>query len=146
MRLSLCNEVIRELDFPRQCALAAGLGYQGLEIAPFTLGEAPHLMPASRRAELRRAMSDAGIAASGLPMCVTGWGSMMTLHTVSGPVRNPADLRAADAARTELLFHELLDRGVYIAPRGFLALSLAVTDDDLPEFVDALSGALEAMS
>ena len=39
MKLSLCNEVIRELPFERQCALAAALGYEGLEVAPFTLGD-----------------------------------------------------------------------------------------------------------
>lgn len=67
MRLSLCNEVVRDLPFAAQCALAAGLGYAGLEVAPFTLdAEAPHLLPTSRRAELRRAAADAGIAVSGL--------------------------------------------------------------------------------
>ena len=66
MRLSLCNEVIRELSFDRQCALAASLGYAGLEIAPFTFGEEAWRMPAAKRAEIRRACADAGIAVSGL--------------------------------------------------------------------------------
>ena len=66
MRLSLCNEVIRELPFARQCALAAELGYAGLEIAPFTLGDDAYRMTASARAELRRALRDAGIVCSGL--------------------------------------------------------------------------------
>jgi sugar phosphate isomerase/epimerase len=67
MRLVLCNEVLRELPFAAQCARAAALGYAGLEVAPFTLdAEAPHLLPAARRAELRRAAAEAGIAISGL--------------------------------------------------------------------------------
>jgi sugar phosphate isomerase/epimerase len=66
MRLALCNEVVRELPFERQCALAADLGYHGLEIAPFTLGEAAYRMPSAERARLRRACADAGIAVSGL--------------------------------------------------------------------------------
>ena len=66
MKLSLCNEVIREVDFSRQCALAAELGYEGLELAPFTLGEDAYRMGADRRAEIRRASADAGIAISGL--------------------------------------------------------------------------------
>ena len=37
MKLALCNEVLRHLPLDAQCALAAQLGYQGLEIAPFTL-------------------------------------------------------------------------------------------------------------
>ena len=66
MKLSLCNEVIRELSFGRQCVLAAGLGYRGLELAPFTLGDDAWNMPASRRAEIRSICADAGIAISGL--------------------------------------------------------------------------------
>jgi len=66
VKLSLCNEVIRELPFDRQCALAAGLGYRGLELAPFTFGEEAWRMPAGKRAEIRRACSAAGIEVSGL--------------------------------------------------------------------------------
>lgn len=65
-RVALCNEVLRELDFARQCALAAQLGYDGLEVAPFTLSDTPHLMPATRIAALRRMAADAGIVVSGL--------------------------------------------------------------------------------
>jgi sugar phosphate isomerase/epimerase len=66
MRLTLCNEVVRDLAFERQCAMAAALGYAGLEIAPFTLGEEALRLPAARRSALRRACCDAGIAVSGL--------------------------------------------------------------------------------
>ena len=66
MKIALCNEVLRDLPFPAQCQRAAALGYSGLELAPFTLGEEPHRLSADRRAELRRAASDAGIAITGL--------------------------------------------------------------------------------
>jgi D-psicose/D-tagatose/L-ribulose 3-epimerase len=66
VKLSLCNEVIRELPFDRQCALAAALGYGGLEVAPFTFGDDAWRMPAAKRAEVRRACSEAGIEVSGL--------------------------------------------------------------------------------
>ena len=66
MKLSLCNEVIRELPFERQCALAADLGYVGLEVAPFTLAEEAWTAPPSQRAAWRRALSDAGVVVSGL--------------------------------------------------------------------------------
>jgi sugar phosphate isomerase/epimerase len=65
-RVALCNEVLRELDFARQCALAAQLGYDGVEVAPFTLSETPHDLPAARIAELRHMAEDAGIVVSGL--------------------------------------------------------------------------------
>jgi D-psicose/D-tagatose/L-ribulose 3-epimerase len=66
VRLSLCNEVIRELSFERQCALAAGLGYRGLELAPFTFGDDAWCMPGSKRADIRKLCSDYGLEVSGL--------------------------------------------------------------------------------
>jgi sugar phosphate isomerase/epimerase len=69
MRIALCNEVVAGLPFRDQARLASGLGYAGLEVAPFTLdAEAPHLLPASRRAELR------GIAeGEGAPITSLHW-------------------------------------------------------------------------
>ena len=60
MLVSLCNEVIAELAFERQCELAARLGYDGIELAPFTLGDEPHRLPAAERAKLRRIAENAG--------------------------------------------------------------------------------------
>jgi sugar phosphate isomerase/epimerase len=66
LKLTLCSEVVREVDFARQCALAAALGYDGLEIAPFTLDPTPQKIGPRRVAELRRTAADAGVAISGL--------------------------------------------------------------------------------
>ncbi|MDF1586115.1 sugar phosphate isomerase/epimerase family protein [Marinimicrococcus flavescens] len=66
MKIALCNEVVRELSFERQCTFAAELGYDGLELAPFTLGENPHFLSVAERARLRRAAAGAGIRISGL--------------------------------------------------------------------------------
>lgn len=66
LRLSLCNEVIGALPFERQCAVAAALGYDGLEVAPFTFGEDPHLMSTEARNGIRRAAQAEGIRISGL--------------------------------------------------------------------------------
>jgi len=66
MHISLCNEVIRELPFEQQCAFARAVGYDGLEIAPFTLSNEPHLLSPLRRAQVRRAATDAGLAITGL--------------------------------------------------------------------------------
>ncbi|WP_226781542.1 sugar phosphate isomerase/epimerase family protein [Oceaniglobus trochenteri] len=65
-RISLCNEVIRDLPFERQCALAADLGYDGLEVAPFTLSGDPARLSGAERARARRAAADAGIEITGL--------------------------------------------------------------------------------
>jgi len=66
VKFSLCNEVIAELDFAAQCDMAAKLGYMGLEVAPFTLGDEPHLMSASEAAGYRRQAQAAGIEITGL--------------------------------------------------------------------------------
>ena len=76
----------------------------------------------------------------------TGMGSMVGFHPVPGPVDSPADIAAADDRRRELLFLDLLERGWYVAPRGFIALSIEVTDDDIDGFVAAVSDALAARS
>jgi D-psicose/D-tagatose/L-ribulose 3-epimerase len=66
VKIALCNEVIAELPFERQCALAKQLGYDGLEIAPMTLGDEPHLLSSLQRSELRTIAADAGIEITGL--------------------------------------------------------------------------------
>jgi sugar phosphate isomerase/epimerase len=66
MRIALCNEVLEPMPFAAQCEYAAALGYDGLELAPFTLSDEPHRMPDWHRAELRRAAADAGLAITSL--------------------------------------------------------------------------------
>lgn len=75
--------------------------------------------------------------------CVTGLGSMMTIHPTPGPVVRWSDVASVDPRWRRLLFHELLARGHYIAERGYLALSLAVTDADLDAFVAAAAAFAE---
>lgn len=103
--------------------------------------DADTLGPLNERGDrLRGRLADA-LAPVGF--CVTGSGSMMTIHPVSGPVQRWSDVAAADPRWRRLLFHDLLDRGYYIAERGYLALSLAVTDDHLDGFVAAVAGFAE---
>jgi glutamate-1-semialdehyde 2,1-aminomutase len=77
---------------------------------------------------------------------VTGIGSLMTIHTVAGPVASPADLAGADPLLKELLFHALVDRGIYLAPRGYIALSTAISDADCDAFVERLAAAVESIA
>jgi glutamate-1-semialdehyde 2,1-aminomutase len=70
--------------------------------------------------------------------CVTGLGSMMTIHPTPGPVQRWSDVAGVDPRWRRLLFHDLLSRGYYVAERGYLALSLAVSDDQLDGFVEAV--------
>ncbi len=68
---------------------------------------------------------------------VTGVGSMMTIHPTPGPVTRWSDVADVDPRWRRLLWHDLLARGYYVAERGYLALSLAVTDAELDGFVEA---------
>lgn len=91
------------------------------------------------RGEGLRARVAAVFDASSLDLSVTGMGSMFTIHSVAGPVRSPADLVDADQVLKELLFHHLVERGIFLAARGFVAMSLVIDDDDCDLFVDALA-------
>jgi len=66
VKLSLCNEVLGTMALERQCELAAALGYDGLEIAPFTLGEAPDRIEAAEARRLRGVVESAGLVVTGL--------------------------------------------------------------------------------
>ncbi len=78
-------------------------------------------------------------------LSVTGWGSLMNLHATAVDVRRPADLEDTDPRIGELLFLNLLERGFYIAPRGFIALSLAVSHSDVEAFAEAFDDSLGHM-
>lgn len=66
MRFALCNEVLQPLRFGEQCMLAAALGYNALEIAPFTLAADPMDITDAQAGLFRRIAGDHGLAISGL--------------------------------------------------------------------------------
>jgi glutamate-1-semialdehyde 2,1-aminomutase len=88
----------------------------------------------ARGDELRVRLNELFVAHN-VPMCVTGAASLMNVHGTAGPVHSAADLQDADDRWKELLFFHLLDAGIYIARRGFIALSIEVTDDDVDTMV-----------
>jgi D-psicose/D-tagatose/L-ribulose 3-epimerase len=69
--IALCNEVLRDRPFEAQCALAAALGYDALEVAPFTLTDDPATLGTTEAARLRRAAEAAGVRVSGLHWLLT---------------------------------------------------------------------------
>jgi sugar phosphate isomerase/epimerase len=66
MKFALCNEVLQPLSFDEQCALAAKLGYNGLEVAPFTLGEDPMRITDAQAMQCERIAQDHGMRIYGL--------------------------------------------------------------------------------
>jgi glutamate-1-semialdehyde 2,1-aminomutase len=71
-------------------------------------------------------------------MQATGMGSMLTLHPVLGEIASPADTEKADIRLKRLLYLDLLDQGIYIAERGFMALSLVIETVDTQRLLGAL--------
>lgn len=66
MKLSLCNEVLRDHPFEEQCRLAAAIGCSGLELSPFTLAADPTTLTDAHAARLRGIAADHGLAISSL--------------------------------------------------------------------------------
>jgi sugar phosphate isomerase/epimerase len=66
MKFSICNELFEGWAWERVCSYVRELGYEGLEVAPFTLAEKVELIPAARRRELRRTAETCGISIVGL--------------------------------------------------------------------------------
>src|SRR5438552_11918806 len=66
MRYAICNETFEGWDHARVCRVVAGLGYQGLELAPFTL--APRITDVSpeQRRSVRRQAEECGLSIIGL--------------------------------------------------------------------------------
>lgn len=64
-RFALCNEVYR-LPIEETIPRVARLGFDGIEIAPFTVADSVEDVPASRRREIARLAREAGIEIVGL--------------------------------------------------------------------------------
>ena len=72
-------------------------------------------------------------------MQVTGVGSLLTLHPLGGDIHSAADAAKADMRLKRLIYFHLLDEGIYLAERGFMALSLALGESEM----EALRQSLE---
>lgn len=79
-----------------------------------------------------RAQLSMVLAWQSLPVSITGFGSMMSLHTPT------PDL-------LEQIYLGLIERGVYIAHRGMINVGLAHTDDQLAAASDALGHTLASL-
>jgi sugar phosphate isomerase/epimerase len=71
MRFALCNETFGEVGLPEACTLTRELGYAGIEIAPFTLGEGKLVtdvreIDGATRQRLRQQLVDSGLEVVGL--------------------------------------------------------------------------------
>lgn len=73
-------------------------------------------------------------------MKAMGQGSMIVIHPTAGEINSPHDIEHTDRRLRQLLFLDLLEQGIYMAERGFMALSLMVTDADCDRLLTAVEG------
>ena len=76
-------------------------------------------------------------------LCFTGAGSLIGMHGLASLPRSVEDCREAEDRVVELVFLDLLEKGYYIARRGFISLMLPLDDSDLEGFTDAFTSILE---
>ena len=94
------------------------------------------------RGDALRERLNALCRASGAKFSFTGVGSMLCAHATDAPIRGPADV-PADTRRRDLFFFDMLERGIYLARRGFIALALPVGDAEIEQFVAAVGAFLD---
>jgi len=120
-------------------ATAAGLAVLDL------LDDAAYVQLAGRAAELAANLT-AVITEAGLDVQVPVVGPLVGLFFAAQQPRDHGDAKAADGARYARFFHQMLDRGIALAPSPFEALfpSLAHTKEELERTVDLAAAAARA--
>ncbi len=73
---------------------------------------------------------------------VTGVGSLFWLHWTAKPLTDYRSTRPQDPLLSTRIFMGLLNEGIVLTPRGLGACSLAMTDDDIDRFINALARVL----
>lgn len=66
MKFAICQELYENWDWKKQCVFSAGLGYTGMELAPFTLAGRIGEVSQETRAEYRQIAEDHGLQIIGL--------------------------------------------------------------------------------
>ena len=66
MRLALCNEILEGFPLERQFEIAAELGFDALEISPFTLAPLVGEITPGQRRRLRELAAETGVAVAGI--------------------------------------------------------------------------------
>lgn len=98
MNFAICNELFEGLPLTRVCETVRELGYNGIELAPFTLGEQPARLCDKTRAALRQAISSAGLHCVGLHWLLAG-AEGLHLTTADAGVRRETGVYLGQLAR-----------------------------------------------
>ncbi|HKP48916.1 MAG TPA: hypothetical protein VJU17_02795, partial [Gemmatimonadales bacterium] len=85
------------------------------------------------RDDLAEAFADAGV-----PVQVTGLGSLFAMHLTGQPVRSYRDTLGTNNSLRHQIFLGLFNEGVLIDPRGVGNLSTVLGEDEIQQFGRAL--------
>jgi D-psicose/D-tagatose/L-ribulose 3-epimerase len=137
-RHSTCNEAFEGWNFADTCSAIHKAGYDGIEIAPFTLAERPTLVTPDQRRECRDIMASEGLQFVGLHwLMVSPKGLQVTAPD--------ADLRA----RSWQHIRDLVDLCADLGPNGVMVFGSpkqrettggATRVDATQNFIDGLAG------
>jgi len=108
-KFAICNETFGDLPWSQVCETVGGLGYDGIEIAPFTFAPSVDDVSPEQRRDIKQVAADNGLQIVGLHwLFVSPPG--LHIHTVDDAVRN----RTRDYLRSLIDFAGDLDAPVMI--------------------------------
>lgn len=91
MQLSICNEMFEGWAWPRVCDFVKSVGYDGIEIAPFTFAERAELITPGERKSIRETAESRGLQIAGLHWLLVKPAGMYVTHTDPAIRRQTAD-------------------------------------------------------
>lgn len=110
----------------------------GLTTLQILRDEKPYPALEVKGAQLAQGLAEAAREA-GVPVQLQRVGSLLGLFFTEAPVRNAADVAAADAGAFRRFFHAMLEAGMYLAPSSWEAwfISTAHGEAEIEKTVDA---------
>ncbi|MDX2178243.1 MAG: sugar phosphate isomerase/epimerase family protein [Bryobacteraceae bacterium] len=137
-RHAICNEIFDKWDFSKACRFIKSCGYEGIEIAHFTLADSPSQITAEQRREYRQIIADEGLEFVGLHWLMV---APKGLHVTTPD----AELRA----RSWRHIDDLIDLCADLGPKGVMvfgspyqrgATGGATREEATKNYVDGLAG------
>lgn len=118
----------------------------GLAVLEFLKRENPFPLLEERSRMLAGGLADAAKSA-GIPFVSDSIGGMFGFFFSAAPVRNFTEAKASDVPRFQQFFHEMLNRGIYLAPSAFEAgfVSTAHTPELIARTLDAARESFAAL-
>lgn len=95
-----------------------------------------------QRTENFRAAMNARLAQGGVDVCLSGIGSILSLHIGARPPAKVSDIHPQTMMLRQIVHLNCLERGLLLAPRGDIFLSLPMTEARLGEIAQILVDAV----